>query len=88
MQSNNKENTLIKNNKKKSPKFKVGDHVRLSKYKTIFTKDCVPNWSKEPFVIRNVKSTLLRTHGCFMKENYKKQIKKTLELKSSKGKMG
>ena len=73
MQSNNKENTLIKNNKKKSPKFKVGDHVRLSKYKTIFTKDCVPNWSKEPFVIRNVKSTLLRTHGMF----YERELQKT-----------
>ena len=29
------------------PKFKVGDHVRLSKYKNIFSKDYTPNWSEE-----------------------------------------
>ena len=27
----------------KDPKFKVGDHVRISKYKNIFTKGCTPN---------------------------------------------
>ena len=26
------------------PKFKVGDHVRISKYKNIFTKGCTQNW--------------------------------------------
>ena len=30
---------------KKDPKFKVGDHVRISKYKNIFGKGCAPNWS-------------------------------------------
>ena len=33
------------------PKFKVGDHVRISKYKNIFAKCYTPNWSKEIFVI-------------------------------------
>ena len=28
---------------KKDPKFKVGDHVRISKYKNIFAKGCTPN---------------------------------------------
>ena len=28
---------------KRNPKFKVGDHVRISKYKNIFTKEYVPN---------------------------------------------
>ena len=28
---------------KKDPKFKVGDHVRISKYKNIFTKVYTPN---------------------------------------------
>ena len=28
----------------KTPKFKVGDHVRISKYKNIFAKRYVPNW--------------------------------------------
>ena len=33
------------------PKFKIGDIVRISKYKNIFAKGYVPNWSKEVFVI-------------------------------------
>ena len=28
----------------KGPKFKVGDHVRVSKYKNIFAKGYTPNW--------------------------------------------
>ena len=31
----------------KDPKFKVGDHVRISKYKNIFPKVSAPNWKKE-----------------------------------------
>ena len=34
------------------PKFKVGDHVRISKYKNIFAKGYTPNWSEEVFVIK------------------------------------
>ena len=30
--------------------FKVGDHVRTSKYKNIFAKGCTANWSEEVFV--------------------------------------
>ena len=33
------------NNNKEDPKFKVGDHVRISKYKNIFAKGYVPIWS-------------------------------------------
>ena len=33
----------------KDPKFKIGDTVRISKYKNIFAKGYVPNWSKEVF---------------------------------------
>ena len=35
----------------KDPKFKVGNHVRISEYKNIFAKGCTPNWSEEVFVI-------------------------------------
>ena len=28
----------------KEPKFKVGDHVRISKYKIFFAKGYAPNW--------------------------------------------
>ena len=34
------------------PIFKVGDHVRISKYKKIFAKGYTPNWSEEVFVIK------------------------------------
>ena len=42
------------NNNKEDPKFKVGDHVRISKYKNIFTKGYVPNLSAEVLVITKV----------------------------------
>ena len=29
----------------KDPKFKIGDHVRISKYKNIFAEGDAPNWS-------------------------------------------
>ena len=45
-----------KENNKEGPKFKVDDHVRILKYKNIFAKGYVPNWSKEVFVIKQVKT--------------------------------
>ena len=46
----------------KNPKFKVGDHVRISKYKNIFAKGYMPNWSEEIFVIKKIKNTLPWTY--------------------------
>ena len=43
---------------KKDPKFKVGDHVRISRYKDIFAKSYTPNWSEEVFVIKKVQKTV------------------------------
>ena len=40
------------------PKFKVGDHVRISKYKNIFAKEYTPNWSEEVFVVSKIKNTV------------------------------
>ena len=48
-----------KENNKEGPTFKVGDHVRISKYKNIFAKGYIPNWSEEVFVIQKVKNTVL-----------------------------
>ena len=42
----------------KDPKFKVGDHVRISKYKNIFAKGYTPNWSEEIFVIKGIKNAV------------------------------
>ena len=44
---------------KKDPKFKVGDHVRISKYKNIFTKGYPPNWSEEVFLLVKLKMQFL-----------------------------
>ena len=42
----------------KDPKFKIGNHVRISKYKNIFAKGYTPNWSEEVFVISKIKNTV------------------------------
>ena len=42
----------------KDPKFQVGDHVRISKYKNILGKGYTRNWSEEVFVIKKVKNTV------------------------------
>ena len=76
----------------KDPKFKVGDHVRISKYKNIFAKGYTPNWSEEVFVIKKLKIlfhgpillvilTVKKLLELFPKNNCKKQIKKSVGLK-------
>ena len=61
-----KDNTYINADKEinnKDPKFKLGDRVRISKYKNIFTKGYyMPNWSEEVFVIKKVKNTVPWTY--------------------------
>lgn len=41
----------------KRAKFKIGDHVRISKYKHVFTKGYQPSWTTEVFRIHEVRST-------------------------------
>ena len=36
----------------KDPKFKVGDHVKISKYKNIFDKGYAPNWREKTLVVK------------------------------------
>ena len=50
------------NSNDKDPKFKVSDHVRISKYKKNFAKGYTPNWSEEVFVIKEVKNTVPWTY--------------------------
>ena len=47
----NKENSKFK-------VFKVGDNLRISKYKSIFPKGYTPNWSEEVFIIKKIKNTV------------------------------
>ena len=51
-----------KKNNKEDHKFKAGYHVRILKYKNIFVKGYVPNWSEEVFVITKVKNTVPWTY--------------------------
>ena len=90
-----KDNTYIDFEKEvndKDPKFKVGDHVRISKQKNIFAKGYTPNWSEEGFVIKKVKNTVPWTYvtndvndeeinGTIYEKELKRLIKKNLGLK-------
>ena len=60
-----KDNTYIDFKKEvndKDPKFKIADHVRISKYKNIFAKGYMPNWSEEIFIIKKIKNTVPWTY--------------------------
>ena len=47
---------------KKYPKFKVGDHVGILKYRNICAKGYAPNWSEKVFVISGMKNTIPWTY--------------------------
>ena len=51
-----------KQNNKEGPKFKVGDHIRISKYKNVFAKVYVPNWPEVLSVIKNIETTVTWTY--------------------------
>ena len=46
----------------KNPKFKIGDFVRISKYKRMFAKGYAANWSEEFFVAKKIKNTVPWTY--------------------------
>ena len=55
-----KDNTYVDSKEEvndKYPKLKVGDHVRISKYKNIFSKGYTPNWSEKVFIISKIENT-------------------------------
>ena len=46
----------------KDPKFKVGGHKRISKYKNIFAKGYTANWSEEAFVVKKIENAVPWTY--------------------------
>ena len=78
---------------KKDPKFQVGDHVRISKYKNIFAKVYAPYWLEEGFFASKIKKTAPWTYVInylngqevirifYEKQLKKRQIKEFLEQK-------
>ena len=68
----------------KDPKFKVDDHVRISKFKNVFAKGYTPNWSEEISIIRKIKNTV--PWACFISNlmgeeivgsSFEKELQKT-----------
>ena len=60
-----KDNTYIDFKKEvndKDPNFKVGDHIRISKYENIFAKVYMPKWSEEVFAVSKIKNTVPWTY--------------------------
>ena len=78
----------------KDPKLKVGDHVRISKYKNIFAKGYTSNWSEEIFVISKIENKIRWTYiindlnseeivGIF----YEKELQKTNQVEENGNKL-
>ena len=91
-----KDNTYIDSIKEvndKDPKFRVGDHVRISK-KNIFAKGYTPNWSEEGFLIKEVKNTVPWTSAIndlsseeIIRTFYQKELQKTSQQEFKKQKV-
>ena len=54
---------FIDEHNEKDSRFKVGDRVRISKFKNIFVKGYTPNWSTEIFIINKVNDTVPYTYN-------------------------
>ena len=57
VKSDNKRVYIDEHNEKYS-RFKVGDRVRISKFKNIFAKGYTPNWSREIFIVNKINDTV------------------------------
>ena len=53
----------IDEHNEKDSRFKVGDRVRISKFKNIFAKGYTPNWSKEIFIVDKINDTVPYTYN-------------------------
>ena len=60
--NNNKRVYIDEHNEKRS-RFKVGDRVRISKFKNIFAKEYTPNWSREIFIVDKINDTVPYTYN-------------------------
>ena len=79
-----------KENNKEGPKFKIGDHVRISKYKTFLQKPMFQIDLKKFLWIKKLKALccwhmllviLREIVEMFYEKELQKQMKKSLELK-------
>ena len=63
VRDNNNKRVYIDEHNEKRGRFKVGDRVRISKFKNIFAKGYTPNWSKEIFIVDKINDTVLYTYN-------------------------
>ena len=75
----------IDDNNKKDGRFKVGDRVRISKFKNIFAKGYTPNWIKEIFIVDKINDTVPYTYNIkdlndeeIIGSFYNKELQKTI----------
>ena len=78
----------------KDTKFKVGDYLRISKYKNIFAKGYMPNWSEEVFISSKTRNAVPWTYvindldgeeiiGTFYEKEFQKTNQKEFRIKKS-----
>lgn len=60
-------NTRVKTEKRKPKQYNVNDKVRISKYKGVFTKKYLPNWTNEVFTVYKVQPSMPETY--ILKDN-------------------
>ena len=60
---NDNKRVYIDEHNEKDSRFKVGDRVRISKFKNIFAKGYTPNWRKEIFVANKINDTVPYTYN-------------------------
>ena len=81
-----KSNTYINSSKEindKDPKFKIGDIIWISKYKNIFAKGYVTNWSEDILGLKKLK-TLCREHMLLFILKEKKLLERFTKKNSKK----
>ena len=59
----NNQRVYIDEHNEKDSRFKVGDRVRISKFKNIFAKGYTPNWSSEIFIVDKINDTVPYTYN-------------------------
>ena len=62
LKRNNNKRVYIDEHNENRSRFKVGDRVRISKFKNIFAKGYTPNWSKEIFIVNKINHTVPYTY--------------------------
>ena len=63
VRDNNTKRVYIDEHNEKRSRFKVGDRVRIFKFKNIFAKGYTPNWSKEIFIVDKINDTVPYTYN-------------------------